>query len=58
MRPPAFWFTDPDHPALAARLLAPLGWAYATATARRIKPSETFVRDVEAVCGTGAVLLK
>jgi DNA polymerase-3 subunit alpha len=28
------------------------------ATARRIKPSDLFVRDVEAVCGAGAVLLK
>jgi hypothetical protein len=28
------------------------------ATARRIKPSDQFVRDVEAVCGSGAVTLK
>ncbi|MEO8070508.1 MAG: hypothetical protein ABI652_03835 [Acidobacteriota bacterium] len=28
------------------------------ATARRIRPSDGFVRDVEAVCGTGSVLLK
>jgi hypothetical protein len=28
------------------------------ATARRIKPSDSFVRDVEAVCGTGSVVLK
>jgi DNA polymerase-3 subunit alpha len=28
------------------------------ATARRIKPSDLFVRDVEAVCGSGTVLLK
>ncbi|MEO7191536.1 MAG: DNA polymerase III subunit alpha [Vicinamibacterales bacterium] len=28
------------------------------ATARRVKPNETFVRDVEAVCGTGSVVLK
>lgn len=28
------------------------------ATARRIRPSEHFVRDVEAVCGTGSVQLK
>ena len=29
-----------------------------TATARRIRPSDGFVRDVEALCGTGAVVLK
>jgi DNA polymerase-3 subunit alpha len=29
-----------------------------TATARRIRPSDGFVRDVEAVCGAGAVVLK
>jgi DNA polymerase-3 subunit alpha len=28
------------------------------ATARRIKPSDLFVRDVEAVCGAGSVVLK
>jgi DNA polymerase III subunit alpha len=28
------------------------------ATARRIKPSDLFVRDVEAVCGSGSVVLK
>jgi hypothetical protein len=27
-------------------------------TARRIKPSDLFVREVEAVCGSGSVVLK
>ncbi len=28
------------------------------ATARRIRPSDTFVREAEAVCGAGSVVLK
>jgi tetraacyldisaccharide 4'-kinase len=36
MRPPAFWSNPPQSPGLAADLLAPLGWLYAAATARRV----------------------
>ena len=36
MRPPGFWWNPPERPGFAARVLAPLGRAYAAATARRV----------------------
>lgn len=37
MRAPAFWGNAPGHPGGLARVLSPLGWVYAAATARRLR---------------------
>lgn len=37
MRAPGFWWRSPDRPGLLPRLLAPLGWLYASGTARRLR---------------------
>ncbi|MBW4706581.1 tetraacyldisaccharide 4'-kinase [Roseobacter sp. YSTF-M11] len=50
MRTPDFWFSPADQPALLARLLSPLGWVYAWATARRLARGVPRKLDIPVVC--------
>ena len=50
MRPPGFWTNPPEHPGLAARALQPLGWLYASATARRVAQPASYRPPVPVIC--------
>jgi tetraacyldisaccharide 4'-kinase len=50
MRAPDFWFTDPDRPALKARILAPLGAIYAAATARSVARKPEYLPAIPVIC--------
>ena len=50
MRPPSFWDKSPDTFDIRSLLLAPLGWVYSRATARRIANGTPINPGVPVIC--------
>ncbi|MBM1221839.1 tetraacyldisaccharide 4'-kinase [Ponticoccus sp. SC2-23] len=50
MRAPGYWFNPPERPGHLARSLAPLGWVYAQATARRVARAPAYQAGVPVIC--------
>lgn len=50
MKPPRFWFADPDAPGLIPRLLAPVGAVYAALTRRRLQSGTPADPGVPVIC--------
>ena len=50
MQAPDFWYRPAAAPGIRARLLSPLGWLYARATARRLAGSEPERLGIPVIC--------
>ncbi|WP_425071407.1 tetraacyldisaccharide 4'-kinase [Sagittula sp. S175] len=50
MHAPRFWATPPDAPSWQARLLTPLAWLTARATARRVAQPATYRPKIPVIC--------
>lgn len=50
MQAPQFWDNSPDAPGWRARTLAPLGWIYAAATARRLRNGVAVKAAIPVIC--------
>ncbi|MGI9390208.1 MAG: tetraacyldisaccharide 4'-kinase, partial [Boseongicola sp.] len=50
MRPPGFWNNSPQAPGVIARILSPLGSAYAFATARRVSRAPNIIPNIPVIC--------